>query len=81
MAEPENAEFKKLITVKAEQANKNGLCERCHDAENSRNFDFAKYWDKIEHNGLDDYEDPKVQKGSSRIPQSKPVGNPLRETR
>ena len=63
--------------MKAEQAKKNGFCERCHDAENSRNFDFAKYWDKIEHNGLDDYDDPKV-KGAIKpnVPQSKPAQGP-----
>ena len=77
VADPKNAEFRKLITVKAEQAKQNGFCERCHDAENSRQFDFAKYWDKIEHNGLDAYDDPKVQKGiNAAVPQSKPTQNP-----
>ena len=77
IAEPDNTEFRKLITVKAEQAKKNGFCERCHDAENSRNFDFTKYWDKIEHNGLDAYDDPKVHKGiKATVPQSKPIESP-----
>ena len=48
----------------------NGLCERCHDAENSRQFDFTKYWVKIVHKGLDDYKDPKVHRGiKPRIPR------------
>jgi hypothetical protein len=77
IAEPENAEFRKLITVKAEQASKNGFCERCHDAENSRKFDFKTYWDKIDHNDLDAYDDPKVHQGiKPTIPQSKPAQSP-----
>ena len=77
VAEPDNAAFRKLITVKAEQAKKNGFCERCHDAENSRKFDFATYWDKIDHNDLDAYDDPKVHKGiSPTIPESKPSQSP-----
>jgi hypothetical protein len=60
VSEPENVEFKNLITVSAAKANTNGLCYRCHDAENSLHFEFAKYWDKIEHNELDDYSDPSV---------------------
>jgi Cytochrome c554 and c-prime len=57
---PDNDEFKKAIAVNAGQANTNGFCYRCHDAENSLHFEFAKYWDKIVHNELDDYKDPKV---------------------
>ncbi len=45
-ADPDNAEFRKLITLKAEQANTNGFCHRCHDAENSRHFDFTTYWEQ-----------------------------------
>ena len=76
-ADPKNAEFRKLVTVKAEQAKQNGFCERCHDAENSRNFDFAKYWDKIEHNGLDDYGDPKVKDATkAKSPAPKPARGP-----
>ncbi len=60
MSNPENFEFKKAITVTAGQANTSGLCYRCHDAENSLHFEFAKYWDKIAHNELDDYNDPSV---------------------
>jgi hypothetical protein len=61
VADPKNVEFRKLVTLKAAQANKNGFCERCHDAENSRKFDFKEYWDKIDHNGLDAYDDSKVK--------------------
>jgi Cytochrome c554 and c-prime len=59
---PDNDEFKKAITVNAGQANTNGFCYRCHDAENSLHFEFAKYWDKIVHNELDDYNDPSVHR-------------------
>jgi hypothetical protein len=77
MADPKNAEFRKLMTVKAEQANKTGFCERCHDAENSRDFNFAKYWEKIDHNGLDAYDDPKVNQGiKPKSPAPKPVQGP-----
>jgi Cytochrome c554 and c-prime len=69
-AEPVNAEFKKLIALKAEQANTNGFCQRCHDAENSRHFDFATYWSKVAHKGKDEYKDPKVLKGIN--PQALP---------
>ncbi len=47
----------------AESADKNGLCYRCHDEDNSPHFDFAKYYGQIVHKGLDDYKDPKVHKG------------------
>ena len=77
VAEPDNAEFRKLITVKAEQAKKTGFCERCHDAENSRKFDFATYWDKIDHKELDAYDDPKVHKGiNPAISQSNSTQTP-----
>jgi hypothetical protein len=60
--DPTNAQFRKLIKVTAEQADKN-LCIRCHDEDNSRNFSFAKYWKDIAHNGLDKYTDPQVRQG------------------
>jgi hypothetical protein len=36
---------------------------RCHDDENSRNFEFTKYWGMINHKGKDTYTDPKVHRG------------------
>jgi hypothetical protein len=62
-ADPTKAEFRKLVTVSADQMNKNGLCERCHDPDNSPKFEFAKYWRDIVHNGKDKYTDPKVRRG------------------
>jgi hypothetical protein len=62
-AEPDNAEFRKLLTVSADQADKTLLCHRCHDEDNSREFTFKGYWPLIKHNKLDKYTDPKVHKG------------------
>jgi hypothetical protein len=62
-AEPDNPEYRKLIALSAELADKNRLCLRCHDDENSRNFEFKKYWQQIMHKGLDTYTDPKVHRG------------------
>ncbi len=61
--DPDNREIRKLATITAEQADKNLLCYRCHDEDNSRSFEFAKYWKKIAHKGLDTYNDPKVRQG------------------
>ena len=40
-------------TAIAELADKNRLCLRCHDEDNSPKFDFSKYWGQIVHKGLD----------------------------
>ncbi len=63
VSEPETPEFRKLMALTAEQADKNGLCARCHDLDNSPHFDFATYYGKISHKGLDTYTDPKVHRG------------------
>jgi len=63
VAEPDKAEFRKLITVTAEQADKNQVCIHCHDEDNSRDFVFLKAWDQISHKKLDKYTDPKVHRG------------------
>ncbi len=62
-AEPDKLEYRKLIALTAELADKNRLCLRCHDDENSRNFEFKKYWGLINHKGKDTYTDPKVHVG------------------
>jgi len=61
--EPDNAEFRKLVRVTAREADKNGVCSKCHDEDNSRDFSFPKYWREIRHNRLDKYTDPKVHRG------------------
>jgi hypothetical protein len=63
IAEPTKVEYSKVMVVSAEQADKNGLCVKCHDLDNSPHFDFAKYYKKIIHKGLDTYNDPKVRQG------------------
>jgi Cytochrome c554 and c-prime len=76
-AEPDNLQFRKLIALKAEQANATGFCHRCHDAENSRHFDFTTYWSKIVHKGKDEYKDPKVHQGiKPKAPQPQPIEKP-----
>jgi len=62
-AAPDNPEYRKLIALTAELADKNRLCLRCHDDENSRNFEFKKYWQQVMHKGLDTYADPQVHRG------------------
>lgn len=75
-AEPENAEFRKLITIRKETADKTGLCIRCHDEDNSPSFnDFAKWWAKVEHNGLDKYDDPKVRQGIAETAKASDNGH------
>lgn len=39
------------MKVSLEQAKT--ICYRCHDADNSPDFDFDEYWPEVEHNGLD----------------------------
>ncbi|MFI5457408.1 MAG: multiheme c-type cytochrome [Isosphaerales bacterium] len=63
VADPDNTEFRKRITVTAKQADKNQLCNHCHDEDNSRDFDFREYWDQISHKSLDKYTDPRVHRG------------------
>ena len=63
VADPDNAEFRKLMHLDAEQAEKNRLCYNCHDEDNSREFEFGKFYGEIVHKGLDEYKDPKVHKG------------------
>ena len=64
VSDPDNLMFRQPMKITAEQADKNRLCIRCHDEDNSPKFnDFATYWSQVVHNRLDDYEDPKVHRG------------------
>ena len=63
VGEPKNAEFLKAMSRTAESADKGGLCQKCHDEDNSPHFNFAGYYGKIAHKGMDDYKDPRVLKG------------------
>ncbi|MDX2037563.1 MAG: multiheme c-type cytochrome [Isosphaeraceae bacterium] len=60
---PDDKSFRERMHRTAELADKQGLCIRCHDGDNSPKFDFATYYGKIAHKGMDDYRDPKVHKG------------------
>ena len=62
-AKPDDKAIIKTITLTADQADKNLVCLRCHDAENSTHFEFAKYWGMVIHKGLDTYTDPRVHNG------------------
>lgn len=48
----ESEAARELVRVTKAQAEK-GLCERCHDSDNSPKFEFDKYWKLVEHPGLD----------------------------
>ena len=60
---PDQPEFRSLMHLTADLADKNRLCLRCHDEDNSPHFDFSKYYGQIVHKGLDEYKDPKVHQG------------------
>lgn len=61
--EPDNLAFRQALALTAERADRNRLCIRCHDEDNSPKFDFETYMTMIYHKGLDDYSDPKVHQG------------------
>jgi Cytochrome c554 and c-prime len=63
VADPDNAEYRKAMHLDAQQAERNHMCYKCHDEDNSREFEFGKFYGKIVHKGLDVYTDPKVHKG------------------
>jgi hypothetical protein len=46
-------------------------CVRCHDAENSPRFEYARYWPRIRH-GLTDDESPRPRQPSSRPEEVRP---------
>ena len=63
VANPSDSAVRATLHVTAEQADRNRLCARCHDEDNSPKFDFATFWPKVIHNGLDEYSDSKVRQG------------------
>jgi hypothetical protein len=52
-----------VLHLDAQQAEQNRLCLNCHDEDNSREFEFKKYYGEIVHKGMDVYTDPKVHQG------------------
>ncbi len=63
VAEPDNKTFLAAMELTPEKAEKNGLCQNCHDGDNSPKFEFGTYYPQIAHKGLDEYKDPKVHRG------------------
>ena len=61
--QPDLEEFSRSLARTAESADKSGMCLKCHDEDNSPHFNFASYWKKVAHEGLDSYGDPKTHKG------------------
>jgi hypothetical protein len=57
--QPDNPAYLDAMHLTAEQADKNRLCIRCHDEDNSPHFEFTKYYRRISHAGLDEYSDPR----------------------
>ncbi len=62
-SDPDNAKFRQAMALTSELADKNMLCVRCHDADNSPKFNFSTFWPQIMHKGMDKYDNPKVHKG------------------
>ncbi len=50
---PEITSARKAVRMTLSRA-KTDLCIRCHDGDNSPNFDFDKYWPKVNHSGRKD---------------------------
>jgi hypothetical protein len=75
VADPDNAEYLKAMELTAEKADKNRLCQNCHDLDNSPHFEFTKYHRDIAHEALDDYSDPKVHRGiTPKLAGGNPAG-------
>jgi hypothetical protein len=63
VGDPTNGKFRQAMALTSELADKNMLCVRCHDADNSPKFNFGTFWPQIMHKGLDKYDNPRVNKG------------------
>lgn len=68
IAAPDDREFRGALRLTADQADKNRVCARCHDEDNSPKFSFETYWPQVLHNGLDIYTDPEVHQGIGAKP-------------
>lgn len=65
-AEPDNLAYRQPMVRTAEVADKGGFCISCHNDDNDPHFNFAEYYPKIYHKGLDVYDDPKVHQKTPR---------------
>jgi hypothetical protein len=62
VSEPDRADFREPMKTATDAARRT-VCARCHDHDNSPDFDFDRYWARIVHKGLDRYADPKTHRG------------------
>ena len=72
-ADPDNTVFRQPMTAPTEEIRKT-LCYKCHDHDNSPDFDFTRYWAQIAHKGLDDYNAPTVHRGVKTRPDDRLSG-------
>ncbi|MDG3006729.1 multiheme c-type cytochrome [Paludisphaera mucosa] len=73
VAAPDDLAFRTALKLTAEQADRNRLCIRCHDEDNSPKFVFETYWPQVIHSKLDTYTDPKVHQGVAAKPADAPT--------
>jgi hypothetical protein len=74
--DPDNSKYLEAMELTAEKADKNRLCQSCHDGDNSPEFAFVKYHRDIAHEALDDYTDPKVHEGfTPKVARANPTGS------
>lgn len=74
-AAPDDMALRNAMKLTSEQADKNRLCSKCHDEDNSPKFVFETYWPQVIHKGLDTYTDPKVHQGLAAEPAAAPEAN------
>jgi hypothetical protein len=74
VAEPDSKEYRQLMAQSVASAEKNQLCYRCHDDDNSPKFNYDVYHGKIVHLGLDAGRDSKAQQGVSPNAVPRPSG-------
>jgi hypothetical protein len=75
VAEPDNKAILAAMELTPEKAEKNGLCQTCHDGDNSPKFEFGTYYPQIAHKELDEYKDSKVHVGiTPRVARANPAG-------
>ena len=62
VSEPNSPAFREPMRSTGDRT-RNDLCTKCHDHDNSPKYDLTRYWNRIEHKGLDDYKNPAVHQG------------------
>jgi hypothetical protein len=72
-AEPDQKEYRALLTQPVANPDQNHFCYRCHDEDNDPHFDFTKRYGEIIHKAMDKYDDPKVHQGiKPNVPAAAP---------